>query len=352
MSKKVFVGMSGGVDSSLAAALLLEQGYDVTGVFMKNWTRDLPGFVCGWEDDYKDAKSVAVQLGIPFLVFDFQEEYKKKVVDYMLDAFKQGITPNPDIMCNQEIKFKLFLDKALELGADYIATGHYARTRDGKLLAAKDDSKDQTYFLYRVSQEALKKTLFPLGDMLKSDVRKEAAIRNLRTADKPDSVGICFVGEVGIKQFLLSELGEQPSGDIVDQNGKVIGKHDGAIFFTIGQRHGLNVGGGLPYYVVGKNMKTNTVYVSSELTDDRLWSNELSLSEPWWINGEPEDKKSLSVKCRYRSSAQSCRIDLLDGKTKLELTDAVRAASPGQSAVIYDGETVIGGGIIITNAKN
>jgi tRNA-specific 2-thiouridylase len=344
--KKVFVGMSGGVDSSLAAALLLEQGYDVTGVFMKNWTRDLPGFACGWEEDFKDAKAVAVQLGIPFMVFDFETDYRKQVVDYMLSAYQQGLTPNPDIMCNQEIKFKLFLNKATELGAERIATGHYARSVNGKLLMAKDKSKDQSYFLYRISKQALKCTLFPLGEMHKSEVRKQAAQRKLITAQKPDSQGICFVGEIGIKQFLLSELGEQSKGKIIDQRGKVIGEHDGAIYYTIGQRHGLNVGGGLPYYVIRKDMAKNEVYVSSELTDPKLWSSELGLVEPWWINGPPKTGSVYAVKCRYRSDATSCRLSIDQGEVTLKLDEAVRAASPGQSAVIYLNEQVIGGGII------
>lgn len=344
--KKVFVGMSGGVDSSLAAALLLEQGYEVTGVFMKNWTRDLPGFACGWEEDFKDAKAVAVQLGIPFMVFDFETEYRQQVVDYMLSAYQQGLTPNPDIMCNQEIKFKLFLNKATDLGAELIATGHYARSINGKLLMAEDKSKDQSYFLYRISSQALKRTLFPLGEMHKSEVRKEAARRNLITAEKPDSQGICFVGEIGIKQFLLSELGEQPKGKIIDQRGKVIGEHDGAIYYTIGQRHGLNVGGGLPYYVIRKDMAKNEVYVSSELTDPGLWSSELGLTDPWWINTQPENGSGYSVKCRYRTDAASCQVSIDKEEVSLKLDEAVRAASPGQSAVIYRGEQVVGGGII------
>ena len=352
MSKKVFVGMSGGVDSSLAAALLVEQGYEVTGVFMKNWTRDLPGFACGWEDDFKDAKTVAVQLNIPFLVFDFEEQYRSRVVDYMLKAYQDGQTPNPDIMCNQEIKFKLFLETALAQGADYIATGHYSRTRNGKLLTARDESKDQSYFLYRVSPQALKRTIFPLGEMHKSTVRREAAKRGLLTADKPDSVGICFVGEIGIKQFLQSELGVQQSGEIIDQNGKVIGTHDGAIYYTIGQRHGLNVGGGLPYYVTHKDMQRNQVHVSSDLGDDQLWSSELGLSDLWWINEQPPTGSTrLSVKCRYRSPSVGCSLDLSDPNgVKIILDEAYRAASPGQSAVIYRGEEVLGGGIISTRA--
>ena len=207
MSKKVFVGMSGGVDSSVAAALLVEQGYDVTGVYMKNWSEDLPGMHCPWAEDVADAKRVAVGLGIDFRVFDFQKEYKQNVVDYMIREYQAGRTPNPDIMCNQEVKFKIFLEASLAAGADYIATGHYARVAhespsSAKLLRAHDDNKDQTYFLYRVTSEALSKTIFPLGDFTKAEVREKAKERGLWTAGKKDSMGICFVGQVGIREFL------------------------------------------------------------------------------------------------------------------------------------------------------
>ncbi len=347
MKGKVYVGMSGGVDSSLSAALLKEQGYDVTGIYMKNWTRDLPGFVCPWKEDYKDAKTVAVQLGLPFLVFDFEKQYRQKVVDYMLEGYKIGLTPNPDIICNQEIKFKLFLDTAIQNGADFIATGHYARTKEGKLYKGQDKSKDQSYFLYRISEDALEHTLFPLGDITsKSEVRKEATKRGLITADKPDSQGICFVGEVGIKQFLINELGEQPRGLIVDQNQKPIGQHDGAIYYTIGQRHGLSIGGGLPYYVTDKDMAKNIVYVTTDLNDAKLWSRSIDLTGLWWINQPPIENKTYQVKTRYRADGIDCRVILGERGVLLQMADEVRAVSPGQSAVIYDGDLVIGGGII------
>src|SRR3989344_4537515 len=241
MAKKVYVGLSGGVDSSVTAALLKEQGYDVTGVFMKNWTKDLPGFPCPWKDDYQDAKRVAVQLDIPFKVYDFQTKYKQLVVDYMIDEYKAGRTPNPDIVYNQEVKFKLFLNAALKDGADLIATGHYARVNKIRgrvfyLQTAKDKDKDQTYFLYRVSEEALSKSLFPIGEFTdKKQVRAFAKKFGLVTAAKKDSQGICFVGQVGIKEFQSQYVKTKP-GKIIDESGKIIGQHDGAIFYTIGQR--------------------------------------------------------------------------------------------------------------------
>lgn len=340
----IYVGMSGGVDSSVTAALLKEQGYNVVGVYMKNWTKDLPGFDCPWKEDFQDAKRVAVQLGIDFKVFDFETQYKQKVVDYMIDEYKAGRTPNPDIMCNQEIKFKLFLDTALQDGADMVATGHYARTKNGKLLTAKDDNKDQTYFLYRVTEDALKKTLFPLGDHTKPEVRELAKKFKLATASKKESMGICFVGKVGIKEF-LSQYVETRPGKIVDQAGTVVSEHDGAIFYTIGQRHGLNVGGGLPYYVVGKDMNKNEVYVTTDLNDDRLWSKHLKLTSLHWTNGEPEDAAVL-VRTRHRAELIRGELKTQADQTIIELQDDIRALTPGQSAVLYQGDIVVGGGII------
>jgi len=345
--KKVFVGLSGGVDSSLSAALLVEQGYDVKGVYMKNWSKDLPGFPCPWKEDYQDAKRVAVSLGIPFEMFDFEKEYFDKVVQYMIDGFKAGITPNPDIMCNQEIKFKLFYDVAREKGADYIATGHYSKTKNGKLLQAKDENKDQTYFLYRVDKEALKHTIFPLGDMTKPQVRKEAQKRGLVTAEKKESMGICFVGKVGIKEFLSNYVDTKP-GPIVEQNGLKIGEHDGAIFYTIGQRHGLDVGGGMPYYVTGKDMGSNTVFVTSDIDDKKLWSDKIELESCHWINEKPEKGQKYLVRTRHRSPLAYCKVFAIskNGIT-LQLENDIRALTPGQSAVLYDKKACLGGGIIV-----
>lgn len=343
MTKKVFVGMSGGVDSSVTAALLKQEGYEVVGIYMKNWTKDMPGFPCPWKDDFQDAKRVAVQLGIDFKVYDFEKEYKQKVVDYMIAEYSDGRTPNPDIMCNQEVKFKLFLDSALQDGADLIATGHYARTKNSQLLTAANSDKDQTYFLYRVSKSALQKTLFPIGEYeTKEEVRIVAKKFGLATADKKDSQGICFVGKVGIREFLSQYVSTKP-GPIIDQAGVVIGEHDGAIFYTIGQRHGLNVGGGFPYYVTGKNMKKNEVYVTTKLDDENLWHSELQLTSTHWIGEKPKSGTSYKVRTRHRAPLINCKFS----NDKLILEDPVRAVTPGQSAVLYEGNNCLGGGILV-----
>ena len=344
----MYVGLSGGVDSSVSAALLKEQGYKVVGVYMKNWSRDLPGMPCPWKDDYLDAKRVAVQLGIDFKLYDFEKDYKLKVVDYMLAEYRAGRTPNPDVMCNQEIKFKLFLDTALEQGADYVATGHYARLKKGKLLKAADPLKDQTYFLYRLPSKALQKILFPLGDLKKSQVRELAGKYRLITAKKPESMGICFVGKVGIKDFLLQYVAPK-AGNIIDQKGKIVGKHDGAIFYTIGQRHGLNIGGGLPYYVSGKNMTTNEVQVTTNLQDQKLWSNKVSFTHPHWLDTEPRSASGLAVRVRHQGPLIPLKKLRAYGKAKwrADAQEAIRALAPGQSVVVYRGQQCLGGGIVV-----
>jgi tRNA-specific 2-thiouridylase len=354
---QVYVGMSGGVDSSLTAALLVEQGYQVTGVFMKNWTRDLPSVKCPWANDLADAKRVAVQLGIDFKIFDFENKYKHKVVDYMINEYQTGHTPNPDIMCNQEIKFKLFLDLALEQGADMIAMGHYARVQTttinyknitADLLKAVDENKDQTYFLYRVTSEALKQTLFPIGDYTKIQVRAMAAKRGIYTATKKDSQGICFVGQIGIRDF-LSQYVEAHPGRIIDkQSGKILGFHDGAIFYTLGQRHGLEVGGGLPYYVIGKDMTKNEVYVTTNLNDKTLWQNTVKLGSVHWINQTPANN-TYDIRIRHRASLTKARLIIHQDSNKADLAidQPQRAITTGQSVVIYDGDICLGGGIVI-----
>lgn len=373
---RVYVGMSGGVDSSLTAALLVERGYEVTGVYMKNWSQDLPGMKCPWAEDLADAKRVAVQLGIDFKVFDFEREYKQKVVDYMISEYEAGRTPNPDIMCNQEVKFKLFLETALEDGADMIATGHYARVvrlsdesyserlRSGSqiepssletraadrseyhssdralLMRARDENKDQTYFLYRVTENALRRTLFPLGGFTKPEVREMAKVRGLWTATKKESMGVCFVGSVGMREFLSQFVTTRP-GDIIDKgSGKVLGRHDGAIYYTLGQRHGLDIGGGLPYYVVGKNMDKNEVYVSTNLNDEAMWQTEIHLSSLHWIN-EPYIG-DVMIRTRHRGELIPATID----GDVVKLRDAQRAVTSGQSVVLYRGDICLGGGIV------
>lgn len=339
---RVFVGMSGGVDSSLTAALLQEQGYRVTGVYMKNWTQDLPGMQCPWADDLADAKRVAVQLGIDLKVYDFETEYRDKVVQYMIDAYQQGYTPNPDIMCNQEVKFKLFLEAALADGADYIATGHYAATKQGQLHQAVDKNKDQTYFLYRVTERALQHTLLPLGGYTKPQVRAMATERGLYTAAKKDSQGICFVGKVGIREFLSQYVTTQPGPIIEQASGRQLGTHDGAIFYTLGQRHGLQLGGGLPYYVVGKDMARNEVYVSTDLNNQAMWRDKLELGALHWINGQPGDG-TYQVRIRHRAPLVPAELV----GTTLHIREPQRAAAPGQSVVLYHGQQCLGGGIIV-----
>jgi tRNA-uridine 2-sulfurtransferase len=295
-----------------------------------------------------DAKRVAVQLGIEFKVFDFEAEYRQRIVDSMIAEYKAGRTPNPDVMCNQEIKFKLFLETALKEGADLIATGHYARTKDGQLFAGTDTNKDQSYFLYRVTEEALQKTIFPVGDMTKPVIRQKATAFGLVTAQKKDSQGICFVGQIGIKEFLEQYIEVTP-GQIIDcKTDTIVGEHDGAVFYTIGQRHGLGVGGGLPYYVVEKDMGRNIVYVTTDLNDDHLWRDNVRINQLHWINEAPEEGKEYQVRVRYRAKLIKARlVHENEDHMKVMLHDQERAVTVGQSLVVYDGQRVVGGGIVV-----
>lgn len=344
-SVTVYVGLSGGVDSSVSAALLQQQGYRVVGVYMKNWTQDVAGVACPWKQDLADARAVAAILDIPFKVFDFQAGYKQHVVDNMVAEYAAGRTPNPDIMCNQEIKFKLFLQAALADGADLIATGHYARTQGGQLFTAADTAKDQTYFLYRVTPTALERTLFPLGQLTKTQVRRRAAQLGLPTATKPDSQGICFVGEVGLSEFLRQYLTPAP-GPVVSTAGQVLGTHQGAAFYTIGQRHGLGIGGGTPFYVTGKDMATNTVYVTADPADLSLTTRHFQLVDPHWISAAPIPGQEYGLRVRYRAELIPGQLHRTDVGWEVQLARPERAVSPGQSAVVYQGEQVVGGGII------
>ncbi len=347
LGQKVFLGMSGGVDSSVAALLLKQQGYDVTGVYMKNWSQDLPGMKCPWAEDLADAKRVAVKLDLDFEVWDFEAAYKQKVVDYMLAEFRKGNTPNPDIICNQEIKFKLFFESAMKRGANFIATGHYARKGGAntsssvhpQLLRAADENKDQTYFLYRISDEALAHTFFPIGHLKKPAVKKLAAEHGLHNAYKKESMGVCFVGEVGMKDFLRTYIDIEPGEIREAETETVLGYHDGAIFYTIGQRHGLYVGGGLPYYVVQKDLKNNIIYVSQNLNHPSLWTKKLELKDVV-LRTAPEPK--ILVRLRHRAPLIPARFD---GNT-LHFDQEIKRPASGQSAVFYNDKTCLGGGII------
>jgi len=346
--KTVYVGLSGGVDSSTSAALLKAQGYNVVGVYMKNWTADVAGVACPWKQDLADARAAAAALDIPFKVFDFQAEYKQYVVDAMVAEYKSGRTPNPDVLCNQHIKFDLFLRTALADGADLIATGHYARSENDRLYTAADKNKDQSYFLYRLTPAALKRTIFPLAALTKPEVRRLAAEFGLPTAKKPDSQGICFVGEVGLREFLQQYLEPAPGPVVLAVTGETLGTHTGAEFYTHGQRHGLGIGGGTPYYVTRTDVATGTVYVTTDPADLELTTDRFELTSPHWINEPPEPGAAYHIRTRYRAALIPGALTLTTGgHYSVQLERPERAVTPGQSAVIYgqDGH-VLGGGII------
>lgn len=350
MKRKVAVAMSGGVDSSVSAYLLKKQGYEVTGVFMHCWPQT--GWPCTEDRDRADAIKVAEKLQLPFLVWDFEKEYKDRVMDYFYREYKAGRTPNPDSYCNREIKFGLFLERALkELKVDYIATGHYARvkkTSDGfLLLKGKDLQKDQSYFLYTLGQYELSKTLFPVGGMLKNDVRDLAKKIGLSNYDKKGTSGICFIGKVDIKDFLKHEIKEK-EGNVLDIDGNIIGRHKGVWFYTIGQRHGFTTDtkhkwAGLPLYVVNKNISKNELIVGwGEETEKKIFGvSDLSL-----VNPKLEINNKLGVRIRHLGEIYKCKIKIDGDKVLVELTEGVRGISAGQNAVFYDGEVCLGGGVI------
>ncbi len=346
---RVVVGLSGGVDSSVAAALLLKKGYEVIGVFMKNWSEDVGDFCCSWSEDLEDARRVAQTLGIRFYVWNFEKEYKKQVISYFFNEYRAGRTPNPDVMCNREIKFKLFLEKALRFGADFVATGHYARVKkvgdSFRLLKGKDSNKDQTYFLYTLTQKELRHALFPIGEYKKPDVRILAKKFNLPTFAKKDSQGICFIGEVDIKELLQQQI-KPKAGQIVDTVGNILGKHDGFPFYTLGQRGGLDVGGKGPYYVVAKNKKKNQIIVSDNPNDPLLWRKECLITELSWTR-RLEVPEKLEVTIRYRHATETASIRVIaKNKARLMFTNPQRAITPGQAAVFYIKDELIGGGVI------
>ena len=348
---KVVVGISGGVDSSVAALLLKEEGYDVAGIFMKNWDDTDENGVCTAEEDFEDAVAIANQIGIPYYSINFEKEYYDRVFTYFLDEYKKGRTPNPDIMCNKEIKFKAFLDYAKNLGADYVATGHYARVdRSGDetlMLRGLDSNKDQTYFLSQLSQEQIRDVLFPVGELDKPEVRKIAKEHNLATADKKDSTGICFIGERDFNEFLSNYLPAQP-GNIVDTKGNILGKHDGLMYHTIGQRRGLGIGGeGEAWFVCGKDLEKNELIVCQGSTNPLLYSNKLYASEfSTFTNKKIPEEFACTAKFRYRQKDINAHVKVLD-EDHVEVTyDDTKAVTPGQAAVFYQGEVCIGSAII------
>lgn len=351
MSAKVIVGMSGGVDSSVAAWLLKDQGYQVEGLFMKNWEQDDTDNYCAAAQDLADAQAVADQLEIPLHSVNFAETYWNDVFNHFLAEYENGRTPNPDVLCNKEIKFKAFLEHALTLGADFIATGHYAKTQDGMLYKAKDRDKDQTYFLHAVSSQALNKVLFPIGALFKSEVRQLAKDLNLATHNKKDSTGICFIGERRFKLFLNEYILAQP-GDIYTTTGEKIGKHDGLMFYTFGQRQGLGIGGQAnagaePWYVVDKELDTNRLIVAQGQTHPRLYAQGLICGPIHWIKEQATYPLTCYAKTRYRQPEQACVISPADGNAHYILfSDLQRAVTPGQYIVFYDKNQCLGGAVI------
>ncbi len=371
-NQKVFVAMSGGVDSSVAAGLLKNQGYRVTGVFFKPWQPENDPDFCNWKQDRQDALRVAVKLKIPFLTWDFSGEYYKKVAKYMINSYKSGITPNPDVMCNREIKFGLFLKKALKKGADFVATGHYVRLKrttvnnlqltinkinkpNGQmsnvkcqvfhLLSAKDGNKDQSYFLWTLTQGQLNHCLFPIGDYMKSEVRGLAKRFGLPNWNKKDSQGVCFVGDLDIKEFLKEYIGEK-RGEVQNLDNKIIGEHDGVSYYTIGQRHGFKTfNGKIPYYIIGKDLKNNILYADRQkVKNDKLIVRGIS-----WVNKPPQLPINAELKIRYRHKSQKALIKPGNhsGMLAVKFKTPQTSVTPGQSAVIYKRDELLGGGIII-----
>lgn len=353
---RIIVGLSGGVDSSISALLLKQQGLEIAGVFMKNWEEDDTGADCPAAEDIADAKSVADKFDIAFHTINFSKEYWDRVFAYFLQEYQAGRTPNPDILCNKEIKFKAFLDYALSLGAEKIATGHYCQVREvnGKfqLLKGIDSGKDQSYFLHQLGQAALSRAIFPVGHLEKTEVRRLADQAGFQNARKKDSTGICFIGERKFKEFLQRYLPAQP-GKIIDEHGQVIGSHDGLMYYTIGQRQGLGIGGlknatESPWYVAAKDLAKNQLIVVQDHYHPLLMKNSLTATQMNWIAGAPPANSFAAMaKVRYRQADQTCTVSVLDaGSVSVNFADPQRAITPGQSLVLYQNEVCLGGGVI------
>jgi tRNA-uridine 2-sulfurtransferase len=371
-NKTVFVGVSGGVDSSVSAAILIEKGFNVVGVFIRTWT---PDFIkCTWQDERRDAMRVCAHLGIPFLECDAEKEYKEGVADYMIEEYKKGNTPNPDVMCNREVKFGVFWNFAKERGADFIATGHYAsieeeipflkvlgrgRTRGQtiqkrnfplRLIKGIDNTKDQSYFLWTLNQDDLEHTLFPIGHLKKTEVREKALKYKLPTAIKKDSQGVCFLGPLDMKDFLGHYI-ESKKGNVLNTSGEIIGYHEGAIFFTLGERHGFNLtkhsSNDKPLYVISKNILDNTITVSNTLINTINGDlKKYKILNTNWISYKPDSNKIYTSQIRYHGELNNCKINIIDINKAEVMFDETLLISNGQSIVFYDGDTCLGGGVV------
>lgn len=352
-TKTVFIGLSGGVDSSVSAYLLKSAGYNVVGAFIKTWQ---PDFIdCTWKEERRDAMRVASHLQIPFVTIDLEKEYKENVADYMIREYKEGRTPNPDVMCNREIKFGGFMKKAIEMGADFVATGHYARNKiiNGKqyLLKAKDTAKEQSYFLWTLKNEQLSNILFPIGDLQKSEVRKIAKKAKLHTFEKKDSQGICFIGKIDFKDFLKHYI-EEKRGDVLDESGNIIGHHSGIMFLTLGERQGFTITkkgtNDKRMYIISKNIEKNTITVSSdiELNHKNNSENKVELEQTNWISLKPDATRTYDAQVRYHGELLKCKIVSKENGTAEIIFEKNQIVASGQSIVFYDGEICLGGGVV------
>jgi len=354
MSERIVVGMSGGVDSSVAALLLKEQGYDVVGVFMKNWEEQDDNGVCTSESDWRDVREVCDLIGIPYYSVNFAREYWVRVFSYFLDEYRAGRTPNPDVLCNREIKFRAFLDFAMQLGASRMATGHFVQTNEnGELLRGADPNKDQSYFLYMLKRRQLQRAMFPVGHLTKAEVRRIAEEKGLPVSKKKDSTGVCFIGERKFKQFLQTYLPAQP-GPMVAPDGKEVGRHDGLMYYTLGQRRGLGIGGcgdGRSWFVIGKDLEKNHLLVAQGEDHPMLYSSRSIAGGVTWIGDAPireGETMECTAKFRYRQGDQPVEATLRDDKLHIRSLIPQRAVTPGQSAVLYQGDKCLGGAVVET----